>query len=247
MSNAYRDRLATLEGWDDYLLAESRLPGPRANLELASSAAELADEQQIERWLTYTPIIAPSNTPEEFLAFCGVLGLGERLARGEYPLINRLREYANDPRWRIREAVAMGLQRYGRSDMSALLTAMGLWCDGSLLEKRAAAAGLCEPVLLADQQHTEAVLKILDKITASIFEVDDRKSEEFMALRKGLAYCWSVAVAAYPKAGKAVMQSWFTSSDKDIRWIMVKNLKKNRLQRTDPTWVSASLDQLTWR
>jgi len=31
----YRDKLRTLDDWDPFLLAESRLPGPTANLELA--------------------------------------------------------------------------------------------------------------------------------------------------------------------------------------------------------------------
>ena len=78
---------------------------------------------------------------------------------------------------------------------------------------------------------------MLDGITASIAGVEDRKSDEFVALRKGLSYCWSVAVAALPQEGKQTMEKWFASDDKDVIGIMKENLKKNRLTRIDAAWV----------
>jgi hypothetical protein len=65
----------------------------------------------------------------------------------------------------------------------------------------------------------------------------DRRGEDFIALRKGLGYCWSVAVAALPLEGKALMEKWLVKPDKDIQWIMQENLKKNRLVCTDGEWV----------
>ena len=59
------------------------------------------------------------------------------------------------------------------------------------------------------------------------------------ALRKGLAYCWSVAAAALPEAGKPAMERWFASEDRDVRWIMRQNLAKQRLVRAAPDWVAA--------
>jgi hypothetical protein len=106
------------------------------------------------------------------------------------------------------------------------------------LEQRAAAAALCEPRLLVKPAQVEQVLRILDQITSSLLNVEDRKSAEFQALRKGLAYCWSVAVAAHPKAGKPLMEKWLASDDKDVSWIMRQNLKKNRLARMDAGWVA---------
>ena len=49
----YRQILRSLEDWDEYLLGESRLPGRRANIELARAVGEEADESLIERYLTY--------------------------------------------------------------------------------------------------------------------------------------------------------------------------------------------------
>ena len=81
-------------------------------------------------------------------------------------------------------------------------------------------------------------MKILDRITASIANVGERRSPDFLALRKGLGYCWSVAVAALPDEGKAYMQRWLANPDQDIRWIMRENLKKKRLVRLDADWVA---------
>ena len=82
------------------------------------------------------------------------------------------------------------------------------------------------------------VLRILDEITASIPQLTDRKTDAFKTLRQGLGYCWSVAVAALPDAGKPLMEKWLASPDPDIRWIMRENLKKNRLVRMDAAWVA---------
>ncbi len=59
-----------------------------------------------------------------------------------------------------------------------------------------------------------------------------------LRLLRALAYCWSVAVAALPDAGKPLMEVWLASDDPDIRWIMRENLKKNRLVKMDAAWVA---------
>jgi hypothetical protein len=89
-----------------------------------------------------------------------------------------------------------------------------------------------------------AATAILDGITSSLHSADDRRSEEFKILRKGLAYCWSVAVAAHPQAGRAAMEAWFACDDRDVRWIMKQNLRKKRLERMDAAWVTRSKEQL---
>jgi len=61
--------------------------------------------------------------------------------------------------------------------------------------------------------------------------------QRWAALRKGLGYCWSVAVVAAPGTGKKMMETWFSSDDKDIVWIMKENLRKKRLIRMDAEWV----------
>jgi hypothetical protein len=233
----YRIKLHHLPDWEEFLLIESGLPGPRGNIELAQAVADEGDRQLFMRFLAYNADIAPVNSPYEFLAFCGVVGLGRLLAEGDLSLLKIIRIYASDPRWRIREAVAMALQRLGDVNMGQLIEAMNEWSQGNALEQRAAAAGLCEPRLLSDAQNVRAVLAILDQITEGLLQQGDRRGDAFLALRKGLAYCWSVAVVALPTEGKVTMEKWLASSDKDIRWIMKENLKKNRLVRMDADWV----------
>ncbi len=233
----YRRKLRELADWDAFLLESSGLPGPRGNLELAAAVADEGEPALFSRYRAYTPEKAPTNSPYEFLAFCGVLGLGRLLAEGRLELLDTLRPFASDPRWRVREAVAMALQRLGEENMSKLLDEMARWSRGAPFEQRAAAAALCEPALLGDLEHVRTVLDILDDITASIAQVQDRRSEGFVALRKGMGYCWSVAVAALPEEGKPRMERWFDSKDRDVHWIMKQNLKKARLARMDPGWV----------
>lgn len=235
----YRAKLRSLAHWDAYLLVKSGLPGPRGNIELAQVVADLGDRELFLSYLAYTADRAPTNSPSEFLAFCGTVGLGRLLAQGDDSLLGLLRTQASDPRWRVREAVAMALQRLGDVDMGRLVTQMRSWVRGSALEQRAAAAAVCEPRLLTEAAHARAVLKILDTITASVRKVQDRKAEGFLALRKGLGYCWSVAVAALPGEGKRLMEKWIEDPDKDLRWIMKENLSKARLVRADADWVEA--------
>jgi hypothetical protein len=59
-----------------------------------------------------------------------------------------------------------------------------------------------------------------------------------------MGYCWSVAVSALPERGKPMLEKWLNSENKDVRWIMRENLKKNRLARMDANWVKACLARL---
>lgn len=234
---SYRQALKKIESWPPYLLANSGLPGPRGNIELAQAVAEEGTKELFLDFLEYDYKKAPTNTPEEFLAFCGTLGLGRLLAEGDLSLWAILKNSASDPRWRMREGVAMALQSLGEVDMAMLTDEMKKWSQGNPREQRAAAAALCEPRLLRDPKHAEQVLDILDQITAGLLKPRDYPPEDIMVLKKGLGYCWSVAVAALPEAGKPLMENWLKCKHKDISWIMKENLSKKRLQRMDAEWV----------
>lgn len=240
----YRRTLRDLREWRPYLLAESGLPGPRGNLELAHAAALEIHPRQIDAYLSIPIDQAPENTAQVFLVFCGVLALGRLIAAGDREQLKRLRPYASDTRWRIREAVAMALQTVGDSDIKLLLREAKRWSSGNWYEKRAAAAGLAEPRLLTSRFIATALLEILDSITDSMLHANDRKTEAFKTLRQGMGYCWSVAVAAHPASGKRLMQKWLKTADPDVRWMMKENLKKNRLGKMDPVWVKTCLAAL---
>ncbi len=120
----YREHLRRLAQWDAFLLAESGLPGPRANLELAQAVADLGERALFRRYHSFGPARASTNSPQEFLVLCGVIGYGRLLAEGQTSALPVLRKCAGDPRWRVREGVTLALQRLGERDMHGLLRTM---------------------------------------------------------------------------------------------------------------------------
>lgn len=80
----YRTRLQSMDpyAWDDYLIAESALPGPRANLELAQAAADVGDEAQFAGWLNLGLEAAPEDSATLFLPVCGAIGVGRIVSEG---------------------------------------------------------------------------------------------------------------------------------------------------------------------
>jgi hypothetical protein len=239
----YREALNASHDWLPYLLANSGLPGPRGNLELAQAVAELATRPQLDALLKLDQSHPPENTPETFVVFCAIKGLG-KFASEDLVVRKLLRAYARDPRWRIREAVAMSLQLWGLADIQGVIGELRGWIQSDPLEMRAVAAGLCEPALLREPGIAIETLNLLDDITRTIPTLPGHSSEAFRTLRQGLAYCWSVAVAAYPAHGKPLMEKWIEFQEKDIQWIMAENLKKNRLLKMDPAWAQRNLQKI---
>jgi hypothetical protein len=225
----YRVELKKLTEWEAYLKKNSGLPGARANLELVEAVGEEADPELLWRL---------SASSDEFLALCGTAGLGHLAVADPVPVMSWLRELASDPRWRVREGVAIALQHLGRHSMPRLLAEMEKWSTGEPYVQRAAAAGLCEPSLLKEPEHVARVLKILDRITRSLAAAGARKGEDFRVLKQALGYCWSVAAAAAPEAGRPLMEKWLRSPDKDVAWVMQSNLGKARIGSLGTAWVS---------
>src|SRR3981189_1127069 len=134
--DGYRAELRDLESWEPYLKKHSGLPGPRANLELVQAVGDEADSDRLWRF---------SASADEFLALCGAAGLGKVALMEPDTVMTWLRGLASDGRWRVREGVAIALQRIGRENMPRLLADMQIWSDGDRLVQRAVVAGLCEP------------------------------------------------------------------------------------------------------
>jgi hypothetical protein len=216
----YRADLRVLQDWEPYLTKHSGLPGARANLELVEAVGEEADADRLWRL---------SSSNDEFLALCGTAGLGKVALMEPETVMTWLQELASDPRWRVREGVAIALQHIGREDMPHLLAEMQAWSGGGHYVQRAAAAGLCEPALLEEREHAVQTLVILDQITTSLAASRDRKDDGFRVLRQALGYCWSVAAAAAPENGRPYFEKWMQSKDKDVAWVMKSNLAKARM------------------
>jgi hypothetical protein len=218
----------------DFLRTHSGLPGPRANLELVQAAADAGDEIAFREWIEFGSGDAPTD---EFLAVCGIVGLGRLVAEGHVDLVDGLRTHASDPRWRAREAVVMALQRVGDADTAALFDIVQTWVEDRAYVQRAAIAAVAEPRLLKSGSAGKAAIDLVDLVTANLTHIRERRSDEFRTLRQGLAYCWSVVVPSEPGYGWARMERWVESPDPDVRWLMSQNLKKARLVRLDPSAV----------
>ena len=197
-----------------FLRANSGLPGPRGNLELMQAAADVGDERDFREWIAAGSGVQPTD---EFLVACGAVGLGRLVAEGgDQPaedrsdLVAELRLMASDPRWRVREAVAMALQRIGDSDVDRLFAIARNWSDGRPYEQRAAIAAVAEPRLLQTIEAGLAAVDLIDRVTLHLTALSNRRSEEVRTLRQTLAYCWSVVVAAAPEYGKPAMERWIT-------------------------------------
>jgi hypothetical protein len=104
---------------------------------------------------------------------------------------------------------------------------------------RAAAAGVAEPTLLKNNMTARGALELQKRIFDKILATDERKSNEFKTLRKGLGYTLSVVICAIPKEGFEYMRQLVDLRDKDVLWIIRENLKKNRLIKNFPEQVDS--------
>lgn len=223
----YRAELAVLEpaAIAEYLTSHSGLPGPRANLTLLDVAGDLLPEALIWQFL---------DEPDEYLACCGTVGLGRLILAADDPtaLIERLGRAAADDRWRVRESVAIAAQRIGDVEPDLLRTVVATWVsDSNPVVARAGIAAICEPRLLKDPLTAEAALRACQVATELLAAIpaSARRSEGVRVLRKGLAYCWSVAVAAAPERGLSLFSA-INTDDPDLAWVVKQNLTKRRMK-----------------
>ena len=122
-----------------FLISNSNLPGPRANLELAFAFGDCFEQIDVssfdvgllQKWASITEKEAKVNDPMAFLPFCAVIALGTLYVRVDDALkakiISILKRSANDGRWRMREATAIGFQRIAEKDFSVIVALFSTW------------------------------------------------------------------------------------------------------------------------
>ena len=218
------------------LLNNSGLPGPRGNLELLYTFSKTATAKEVEECFTYYRDDL-HNSPEEFVVMCGITGYCMLHKNNIEETLAEIRKYSSHCSWRVREAVAMGIQEIAENKMDEIIKSLKKWVKGNELEQRAVVAALCEPKLLKNKTTTIEVLQILDEITRGFNAIDGKINESQTTLRKALGYGWSVAIAAIPPEGKAAFESIASNTNKHVRWIVKENLTKNRLLKMDKVWV----------
>lgn len=242
-----------MDGLLGFIKANSNLPGPRANLELAGVFAEVIAGRVEEEWgllwglcmslVQLSPEEAPVNSPKEFIPFCGAIAIGKlgSLSRNYYvEAICELRRLSRDPRWRMREAVRIGLQFLIHKHPGETLQMLQGWIPaGELLEMRAVAAAVSDPELLQDGQIAHSALQIHMELFEHVRLIKNRKTEAFRVLRKALGYTLSLVVVELPERGFELMDAMICAQDPDLLWIVKSNLKKNRLLKKFPGQVEA--------
>ena len=230
-----------------YLRDNSRLPGPRANLELASDVGTILVSfvpkypENVHTLLDQfangdrKPVAA--NTPDEFIMLCGIIASGmcaSVYAPWREECFDMLQHYACSTHWRIRESAALAYQHLlATVPFDTLEQLMKLARTGNYLQQRATIAAIAEPPLLYKPNMVSAALDIqrivLERLRVA--PVYDRKTEDLRTLRKTLGYTLSVVTAATPEQGFALMRECATWRDADIIWVLKENLKKKRLAK----------------
>jgi hypothetical protein len=227
------------------LEANSGLPGPRANLELVHSFASSVARMHLEDWqwdfliglAATSPTKAPVNSSKEYLPICALVAIGALYGSGlprprRRAALAALTKAASDPRWRVREAAAMGLQRIGERNPAVLREICTEWLSGAdPLRLRAIVAGLAHPPILGDKDFALFCLDMAQTILGAVSRAgkEERKDDDFRVLRQGLSYAVSVFVAHAPAEGFALLRKTAAIRDPDIARIVRENLKKTRL------------------
>ena len=237
-----------------YLAAESSLAGPRTNQDLTEAFArairEFAVADREDRRILWdlcvelaciSPEDAPTSEPHESLSVCGVRGIA---AMGTVSpgcvkaALRKLAESAEDPRWRIRGAVAIGLRDLLARHRDVTVSELNGWVEGgSWSAMQTVAAGVADADLLREPDLAEAALLLHRKIMIRVYTAGERESEDFQALRKTLGCTLSRVVAALPSSGFEYLQQVSTLDDQEIRWIVRENLKDNQLAGDYPETV----------
>ncbi|MFX0173604.1 MAG: hypothetical protein ACFE9L_17070 [Candidatus Hodarchaeota archaeon] len=235
----------------NYLIANSNLPGRRANLEMAAAFTEVIQESFINKlsliWnfclksINISEDKAPTNNPMEIIPFCGTWGLGVLGSISEVHFqetVSLLQELANDSRWRMREAVAFGIQKMLEQYPQIMIQELKKWINrDNWLEMRAIVAGVAHPKFLLEYENAKSALELHKLIFEKIKTANDRRSEDFKTLRKGLSYTLSVVICNIPEEGFQELNTLIKTKDHDLLWILKNNLKKKRLTNAFPSKV----------
>lgn len=103
-----------------YLKDNSHLPGPRGNLELLYEFSKASTEKEINACLKVIKDDT-ENSPEEFVGMCGIVGYSVQNQNDNNKVLNYIQKFASHKSWRIREAVAMGIQEISVNNMKETL------------------------------------------------------------------------------------------------------------------------------
>jgi hypothetical protein len=221
------------------LAIASGLPGTRANMALANGfAAECAAlgppaDRLVLTMARLSPEEAPGASSLEFLPVCGILALGARAVadaslRGE--AVALLHDAAEDPRFRVRDAVPVALARIGEKMGDALVLEVRTWMDG-FHQAAVVLLALAEAPWLSAIHDHGAVLERLDE--AFLLARDAPRSAVRWPGWKALADALGTAPATVAtRFGVPVfeqLEAWAKVEMPELRAAIEKNLASKKL------------------
>jgi hypothetical protein len=230
------------------LVRDSGLPGARLNLSLvgrfAAAVGEVARgpdppvaalEALLDRWAAMPEQQAPADRPEVILPCAAVAAYGEVGAvRPDWwdDEVAKLGVAATDGRWRVREVVALALQRLLDADWDRTARVLLEWAAAEdPLLVRAAAAAVAEPSLLRSEDRRASAAQVQRRAVERLraYPAQSRRTPPVRVLRQALGFTVSVVVAA--SGDFALLEGMAASGDPDLRWVVRENLKRRRLRR----------------
>lgn len=240
----------TIQPLEQYMVERGKLSPTYANLPMAHVFADLigeivaagkydsAVEKLVDGWSGMSVESVPVGSEREILPVAAVLSYGQvAVSRREWwqDEATKLRHAASDGRWRVREMVAAAFQRMLDADWERAYTELVSWMrDDDPLVIRGAAAAVAEPPILKEKHRAHDTVALQQQAVNWFIKVpaERRRDENVRVLRQALGFTISVAVAAAPNEGFALLEKMAAMrDDKDIQWILRENLKKNRLSK----------------
>jgi hypothetical protein len=174
---------------------------------------------------------APAGTVEEFLPVIAALVLGARFLGGARtaPVLADLRPLAEDPRHLVREAVVIALGEMGRARGEELALALSSWTDG-YLSSAVALDSLTQRHWLDAMKSGAVMLMRFDEAFSLVESASrsDQRTQGYRALVKALAEAPARAMARFPDATLAWIETRVATSDVELHATLGAYLEKAR-------------------
>jgi len=225
-----------------FLSLHSGLPGPRANLTLATEASRLiAGNWGAERAFLRGLIEAWAASGDEYLMFVAHMAMGHVLGvdpETEAWAVPLLYEANFSPLWRAREGVTFALEALLNARRGFALRLVERWCaDEKPIIVRNAIVALAHPSQLRESAEQLEALKRYNGVGMALV-AHSEKSPDVDMLAKSLGFTLSIAAEA-DEGYLGQMEEWIRAGVKPWSGIVKENLGKARIVKKYPGRVAA--------
>ncbi len=217
----------------------SGLPGTRPNLPFAERFGDVVAAQGksadafIIELANLDANIAPGDTAWEFLPVCGVYALAARAAKDDKAYkknLVRLHTLADDPRFRVRDAVVATLVRLGTVRQVQLLDDVQPWMDGYHHAAAVILAIAHEPFLHAVDRYESIEARLEEAFM--LLENAPRAAARYPGhkhLVDAMSNTPRILAARFGVPVFDQLVKWTRTKDPDLRAIIEANLTGTRL------------------